>query len=46
MEQQSQEVENLETKERKKDEIVEKVVLLEACQYERNFGLTQCGCAG
>tara|TARA_B100000614_G_C14531085_1_gene486555 strand:+ start:679 stop:819 length:141 start_codon:yes stop_codon:yes gene_type:complete len=27
------------------DEMVEKAVSLAACQYERNFGMTQCGCA-
>ena len=32
-------------KRKNKKEIVKKAVSLEACQYERNFGLTQCGCA-
>ena len=45
MEQQSQEAVMPETEEIEKDEMVEKAVSLEACQYERNFGLTQCGCA-
>ena len=45
MENQSQRAVMLETEEKEKDELVEKAVSLEACQYERNFGLTQCGCA-
>lgn len=35
----------IENNQEQENEIVEKAVSLEACQYERNFGLTQCGCA-
>lgn len=33
------------SKEQSSSKHVEHVVSLEACDYVRNFGLTQCGCA-